>query len=48
MWIDGQGTERKDVSIDDFRTGEDNVTVFSYSGKVMSPEWRRQRRRADL
>ena len=29
-------------------TGEDNLTVFSYSGRVRSPEWRRQRRRADL
>ena len=29
-------------------TGEDNLTVFSYSGRVMSPEWRWQRRRADL
>ena len=29
-------------------TGEDNLTVFSYSGRVKSPEWRRQRRRADL
>ena len=29
-------------------TGEDNLTVFSYSGRVMSSEWRRQRRRADL
>ena len=28
--------------------GEDNLTVFSYSGRVKSPEWRRQRRRADL
>ena len=29
-------------------TGEDNATVFSYSGRVKSPEWRWQRRRADL
>ena len=29
-------------------TGEDNLTVFSYSGRVKSPEWRWQRRRADL
>ena len=29
-------------------TGEDNVTVFSYSGRLKSPEWRWQRRRADL
>ena len=29
-------------------TGEDNLTMFSYSGRVKSPEWRRQRRRADL
>ena len=29
-------------------TGEDNLTVFSYSGRVKSPECRRQRRRADL
>ena len=29
-------------------TGEDNLTVFSYSGRVKSPEWRRQPRRADL
>ena len=29
-------------------TGEDNLTVFSYSGRVKSPEWRRQRTRADL
>ena len=29
-------------------TGEENLTVFSYSGRVKSPEWRWQRRRADL
>ena len=29
-------------------TGEDNLTVFSYSGRVKSPEWRWQRGRADL
>ena len=29
-------------------TGKDNFTVFSYSGRVKSPEWRRQLRRADL
>ena len=29
-------------------TGEDLLTVFSYSGRVKSPEWRWQRRRADL
>ena len=29
-------------------TGEDNLTVFSYSRRVKSPEWRWQRRRADL
>ena len=29
-------------------TGEDNLTGFSYSGRVKSPEWRWQRRRADL
>ena len=29
-------------------TGEDNLTVFSYSGRVKSPERRWQRRRADL
>ena len=29
-------------------TGEDNLRVFSYSGRVKSPEWRRQLRRADL
>ena len=29
-------------------TGEDNLTMFSYSWRVKSPEWRRQRRRADL
>ena len=29
-------------------TGEDNLTVFSYSRRVKSPEWRRPRRRADL
>ena len=29
-------------------TGEDNLTKFSYSGRVKSPKWRRQRRRADL
>ena len=29
-------------------TGEDNLTVFSYSGRVKSHEWRWQRRRADL
>ena len=29
-------------------TGKDNLTVFSYSGRVKSPERRWQRRRADL
>ena len=29
-------------------TGEDNLTMFSYSGRVKSPEWRWSRRRADL
>ena len=29
-------------------TGKDNLTVFSYTGRVKSPEWRRQLRRADL
>ena len=29
-------------------TGKDNLTVFSYSRRVKSPEWRWQRRRADL
>ena len=29
-------------------TGKDNSTAFSDSGRVKSPEWRRQRRRADL
>ena len=29
-------------------TGKDNLTVFSYSGKVKSPEWRQQLRGADL
>ena len=29
-------------------TGKDNLTVFSYSGRVNSPEWRWQLRRADL
>ena len=29
-------------------TGEDNLTVFSYSRRVKSPEWRWQQRRADL
>ena len=29
-------------------TGKDNLTMFSYSGRVQSPEWRRQRRRANL
>ena len=29
-------------------TNEDNLTVFSYSGKVKSLEWRWQRRRTDL
>ena len=29
-------------------TGEDNLTVFSYSGRVKSPELRWHRRRADL
>ena len=29
-------------------TGEDSFTMFFYSGRVKSPEWRRQRRRADL
>ena len=28
--------------------GEDNLTMFSYSGRVKSPEWRPQLRRADL
>ena len=29
-------------------TGEDNLTMFTYSGRAKSPEWWRQRRRADL
>ena len=29
-------------------SGKDNLTVFSYSGRVKSPEWRWQLRRADL
>ena len=29
-------------------TGKDNLTVFSYSGRVKSPEWKWQRRRANL
>ena len=29
-------------------TGKDNLTVFSYSGRVKSLEWRWQQRRADL
>ena len=29
-------------------TDKDNLTVFSYFGRVKSPEWRRQLRRADL
>ena len=29
-------------------TDEDNLTMFSYSGRVKSPEWRWQQRRADL
>ena len=29
-------------------TGKDNLTVFSYSRRVKSPEWRWRRRRADL
>ena len=29
-------------------TSKDNLTVFSYSGRMNSPEWRRQLRRADL
>ena len=29
-------------------TGEDNLAVFSYSGRVKSPEWRWQQKRADL
>ena len=29
-------------------TDEDNLTVFSYSGRVKSLEWRWQRRRAEL
>ena len=29
-------------------TGEDNLTVFSYSGRVKFPEWKWQWRRADL
>ena len=29
-------------------TGKDNLTVLSYSGRVKSPEWKRQLRRADL
>ena len=43
---------RKKVCADNRRfpeiTGKDNLTAFSYSGRVKSPEWRRQRRRADL
>ena len=29
-------------------TGKDNLTAFSYTGRVKSPEWRWQLRRADL
>ena len=29
-------------------TGEDNLTVFSYPGRVKSPEWRWQQRRANM
>ena len=29
-------------------TGKDNLTMFSYSGRVKSPKWKRQLRRADL
>ena len=29
-------------------TGKDNLTVFLYSGRLKSPEWRWQLRRADL
>ena len=29
-------------------TGKDNLPVFSYSGRMKSPEWRRQRIRADV
>ena len=29
-------------------TSKDNLTVFSYSGRVKSPKWRWQRRSADL
>ena len=29
-------------------TGKDNLTVFSYSGRVKSPEWRQQLKRANL
>ena len=29
-------------------TGKDNLTVFSYPGRVKSPEWRRQLRRATV
>ena len=29
-------------------TGKDNLTVFSYCGRVKYPEWRRQLRRTDL
>ena len=39
-----KGVNRRFLEI----TGKDNLTVFSYSERVKSPEWRRQLRRADL
>ena len=44
VWRDCRTFKRRFPEI----TGEDNLTVFSYSGRVKSPEWRRQRRRASL
>ena len=43
-WGNSVGSNRRFPEI----TGEDNLTVFSYSGRVKSPGWRWQRRRADL
>ena len=40
----GSGVNRRFPEI----TGEDNLTVFSHLEGVKSPEWRWQRRRADL
>ena len=42
LHADKHGSNRRFPEI----TGKDNLTVFSYSGRVKSPEWRRQLRRA--